>query len=147
MKSRVWTKEEIDILRAGFNKGKIVKILANEVGRSATAVNKFLSRSGIRTRRWKITNHKSKSLKRNGSLVLNRSKTLQNNAKFTDILSYLRQKGYSIVRSDFNPNHFADSKYLVNNKPYSELKMLLLANKIRVEEHKSIFKIPELMWE
>ena len=49
-----WTPEEVDIIKSGFLAGKLVKTIANEIGRTPTAVNKFLSRSGIRTRRWSI---------------------------------------------------------------------------------------------
>ena len=38
-----WTLEEIDIIKAGFLAGKLVKTIAGEVGRTTTAVNKFLS--------------------------------------------------------------------------------------------------------
>ena len=49
-----WTPEEVDIIKSGFLAGKLVKTIANEIGRTPTAVNKFLSRAGIRTRRWSI---------------------------------------------------------------------------------------------
>ena len=153
MKSKTWTEKEIDILKSGFSQGKLVKTLANELGRSPTAVNKFLSRSGIRTRRWKIMNvikAKPEELKYNKTLSLEQSKSHVSNKNntFIDILNYLKNRGYSISRiSSENNNHLSDEKYLVNNKPYSDLKMLLLANRLRTEEHKSIFSVSELIWE
>ncbi|MDR1475882.1 MAG: hypothetical protein LBI20_00995 [Holosporales bacterium] len=42
-----WTKAELEILRRGFLSGKRIKTIAYEIGRSETAVHKFLSRSGI----------------------------------------------------------------------------------------------------
>lgn len=153
MKSKTWTKKEIDILKSGFSQGKLVKTLANELGRSPTAVNKFLSRSGIRTRRWKILKvikAKPEELKYNKTLSLEQSKSHVSNKNntFIDILNYLKNRGYSISRiSSENNNHLSDEKYLVNNKPYSDLKMLLLANRLRTEEHKSIFSVSELIWE
>lgn len=153
MKSKTWTEKEIDILKSGFSQGKLVKTLANELGRSPTAVNKFLSRSGIRTRRWKIMKvikAKPEELKYNKTLSLEQSKSHVSNKNntFIDILNYLKNRGYSISRiSSENNNHLSDEKYLVNNKPYSDLKMLLLANRLRTEEHKSIFSVSELIWE
>ncbi len=153
MKSKIWTKKEIDILRSGFSEGKLVKTLANEIGRSPSAVNKFLSRSGIRTRRWKIMKvikAKPEELRYNKTLSLEQPKPCIHNKNntFIDILNYLKNRGYSI--SKINPGnnpYFSDEKYLVNNKPYSDLKILLLANKLRTEEHKSIFSVSELIWE
>ena len=153
MKSKTWTEKEIDILKSGFSQGKLVKTLANELGRSPTAVNKFLSLSGIRTRRWKIMKvikAKPEELKYNKTLSLEQSKSHVSNKNntFIDILNYLKNRGYSISRiSSENNNHLSDEKYLVNNKPYSDLKMLLLANRLRTEEHKSIFSVSELIWE
>ena len=153
MKSKTWTEKEIDILKSGFSQGKLVKTLANELGRSPTAVNKFLSRSGIRTRRWKIMKvikAKPEELKYNKTPSLEQSKSHVSNKNntFIDILNYLKNRGYSISRiSSENNNHLSDEKYLVNNKPYSDLKMLLLANRLRTEEHKSIFSVSELIWE
>lgn len=153
MKSRNWTKKEIDILRSGFYEGKLVKTLASEIGRSPSAVNKFLSRSGIRTRRWKIMKvieAKPEELKYNKTLSLEQPKRhiYNKNDTFIDILDYLKNRGYTISKiNSENNNHFSNEKYLVNNKPYSDMKILLLANRLRVEEHKSIFSVSELIWE
>lgn len=148
MKSKAWTQQEIDILRSGFKEGKLVKTLAIEVGRSETAVNKFLSRSGIRTRRWKIV--KPSQLKDNKILSLDpkRPKIYNKNDSFMDILEYLKSKGYIIAK--LNPKDsilLPDEKYLVNNKPCSAVKILIMANKLRTEEHKSIFRVSELICE
>jgi hypothetical protein len=46
-----WTIAEFEILRNGFMSGKRIKVIANEIGRSPTAVNKFISRSGLKRTR------------------------------------------------------------------------------------------------
>ncbi|MDR1475909.1 MAG: hypothetical protein LBI20_01135 [Holosporales bacterium] len=46
-----WTIAEFEILRSGFSSGKRIKTIAYEIGRSMTAVNKFISRSGIQRNR------------------------------------------------------------------------------------------------
>lgn len=150
MKSRNWTKQEIDILRSGFYEGKLLKTLANEIGRSQSAVNKFLSRSGIRTRRWKIIKAKPGELKYNKTLSLEQPKRqiINKDNTFIDILNYLKNKGYSISKINPENSHFfPEEKYLVNNRPYTDMKILLLANRLRTEEHKNIFSVSELIWE
>lgn len=148
MKSK-WTPEEIATIKSSFLAGKRVKIIANEVGRSQTAVNKFLSRSGIRTRRWtiekakpvphsKIFNIPSQSLRevRNTEVI----------ADFNDVLRYLKQNGYAISKNskrEFSPM----DNYAINEKPISEVKLLLLANRLRCENRQPIFSVPELAWD
>lgn len=43
-----WTDEEVALLKLRFAAGKRIKEIASEIGRSETAINKFLSRTGIR---------------------------------------------------------------------------------------------------
>ncbi|MDR1034717.1 MAG: hypothetical protein LBL32_02170 [Holosporales bacterium] len=46
-----WTIAEYEILKNEFMSGKRIKIIAYEIGRSMTAVNKFISRSGLQRNR------------------------------------------------------------------------------------------------
>ncbi|MDR2598281.1 MAG: hypothetical protein LBC25_00950 [Holosporales bacterium] len=46
-----WTIGELEILKHGFKSGKRIKTIAYEIGRSMTAVNKFISRSGLERNR------------------------------------------------------------------------------------------------
>ena len=46
-----WKQKEIDFLKNEFKKGTKIKIIAAMLGKSETAVNKFLTRCGIRPKR------------------------------------------------------------------------------------------------
>ena len=163
MKQR-WTPEEIALIKSGFLEGKLVKVIALEVGRSTTAVNKFLSRSGIRTRRWSI--RKNAHLEHLSSMNNRSSKgredlvKQQNSMKggetddvysgevttgFQEVVEYLKSNGYSISKK--NKKMFAPSDdYAVNDKPISDVKLLILANRLRCEKHQPVFLVPELAW-
>ena len=149
MKQR-WTSEEISLIRTGFLAGKLVKTIANEVGRTPTAVNKFLSRSGIRTRRWTIDRTKTKISSIDIAVNMKQQKRqLETNevvSKFQEVVGYLKANGYTVSKneqSSFTPM----CHYTLNNVPTSNVKLLLLANRLRCENHQPVFAVPELAWE
>ncbi len=144
-----WTDEEIDTIKSGFLAGKLVKIIADEVGRSPTAVNKFLSRSGIRQRRWTI-DKQAKARKVEEFEVsretLNKVYSDRIISNFHDVLEYLKENGISISKN--NKKAFAPmDDYAINDKPVSRVKLLLIANRLRRENHLPVFAVPSLTWE
>lgn len=153
MSNRSWTPEEISLIKKGFLAGKLVKTLASEVGRSTTAVNKFLSRAGIRNRRWTIEKSKRRSYKKDDSLfkvsnaILRRTYSSEIPADFGDIVEYLTKMGYVISKNNSEYEKIlSGGNYTINNKPISEGKLLLLANRLRIENHQPIFSVPALIW-
>ena len=163
MKQR-WTPEEIALIKSGFLEGKLVKVIALEVGRSPTAVNKFLSRSGIRTRRWSIQKsaHLEQLSPKNNRSLKGRENLIkqQNSIKvgetddvysgevttdFQEVLEYLRSNGYSISKN--SKKMFAPTDdYVVNDKPISDVRLLILANRLRCEKHQPVFSVSEIAW-
>ena len=139
--SNRWTFEEFSKIQKGFKEGRRIKILAQEIGRSETAVNKFLSRSGIR----KISRrrHKKPKLFVNKNHIKNHVTQVcscSNRKSFTDVLTYLIEKGYTIRKNQsFGRTFYKAEEYLLNEKPASKMKILLCANKLRSEENKEIF--------
>ena len=149
MRPERWTPEEIATIKSAFNAGKIVKIIAEEVGRTPSAVNKFLSRSGIRQRRWTIDKQKkSKKIKvyEVSRTTLERVYKDEYPTDFSEVLKYLKSQGINVSINDkkaFAPmNDFA-----INSIPVSRVKLLLMANRLRVENNLPIFKVPELSWD
>ena len=141
MRNRAWTQEEIDVLRNGFNAGKLIKVIAGEVGRSPTAVNKFLSRSGIRTRRWSIERIHTTSIKFDEHKAAeNMKKGKSSNLK--RIIFYLQQNGHTVSES----TNRTMEKYFLDNKPVSSVRLLIVANKLREEQCQPLFSAPELSW-
>ena len=157
MKQR-WTPEEIALIKSGFLKGKLVKTIALEVGRSPTAVNKFLSRAGIRTRRWTIRKNgypKQASSEHKHSLENSAKKQdLMDDVMFPDevttdfqeVLNYLEANGYPISRN-INKAFAPTDDYTINDKPVSDGKLLILANRLRRENCQPVFIVPELLWD
>ena len=149
MSSR-WTSKEIDTIKSSFLAGKLIKVIAEEVGRTPTAVNKFLSRAGIRTRRWKI-NKSNVSVKKTKDYSVNKQtlNAVFNNEIITDfqeVLRYLRQNGHIITQND-KKIFYPFANYAIDGKPVSDIKLLIIANRIRCEKHQPIFAVPELSWD
>ncbi len=145
-----WTPKEIDIIKSGFLAGKLVKTIANEIGRTPTAVNKFLSRSGIRTRRWSIPKRDHTMIRTKNfaasKQMLNAVYTNEVVTDFREVLGFLKSNGYTICRN--SKKTFAPmDNYAINERPISDVKLLILANRLRCEKHQPIFAVPELSWD
>ncbi len=175
-----WTAEEIEKLKISFLKGQKMKITARELGRSHTALNKALSRFGIRPLR-KIEGIKPKSYLTCGSHNLGnqpfahsypalssggarsllkgsalsfdsttdtsfklRSGLQKNEQRWVSlnkIITYLERQGHCITTKNAR-----QGCYEVDKKPATATYLLLLANRLRVEENKPIFMVSEVTW-
>ncbi|MDR2458993.1 MAG: hypothetical protein LBD43_02790 [Holosporales bacterium] len=152
-----WTDEEITLLRYKFATGKRIKIIADEIGRSETAVNKFLSRAGIRrkgtrsrfvglTRRNKPRNHHILSM---DSRITGRMYPDEVPIDIDGVVHYLRSKGHKISKfsnRDYQYYGGENEGYICDGHPISETKLLLLANRLRTEERQPIFTVNSLVW-
>ena len=146
-----WTLVDFQKVQEGFQNGRRIKEIAINLGRSESAVNKFLTRSGIRKKQ--PVCHDGKPKNKNCSI----KKALKKNNKerkhyqkytfvFDKVVEYLVAKGY-VVKRNIDKNIFYDNAdYIVNNKPTSTMKILLLANRLKTEEGAEIFMLPEIMW-
>ena len=141
---RKWTFEEFVKAKKGFKEGAPIKVLAQDLGRSETAVNKFLSRSGIRKAMGRDKQSKHRLKPHVKKVAINSVKTTHlksTRVSFADVVSYLMEKGYTVRRNQvFGNTYYKTEKYLLNERPASKLKLLLYANKLRTEENKEIFK-------
>jgi hypothetical protein len=152
-RNKRWTMEEATALKDGFTNGKRLKLLAQEIGRSETAVNKFLSRSGIRgkcrgtykrqfwiedkQKKYELTNEISHKVYKN-----------EIQSDFSDVLEYMRSRGHKISRTLTKQYKFfkISADFIMDGRPISSMKLLMQANKLRVEEKKPIFSIPSVFW-
>jgi hypothetical protein len=146
-----WKKEEIEKLKNDFQSGKRIKLIAHELGRSTSAVLKFLSRSGLTKRNINKTfnNDQKRTIREKVPL---QSKTLLFNKKvnksnFSDVLRYLKSKGYNICKMpEIIPNLIMDDEiFQMNSKIITKTRLVLLANRLRVEEKEKIFEIEEIL--
>lgn len=153
-----WKKDEIDLLKKEFKNGTQIKVIANKLGKTETAVNKFLTRCGIRPRyrnnrinyRYKdIINYQSNIVKKqtinnNSAKWLN---LLNNIVDFKEVIQYLKSKNYKIsnIVSENLKLFYPNSQYMLNGQPVSKMKLLILANKLREEENEKTFKLECIM--
>lgn len=147
---RYWTYDDIVMLKKGHAQGKKIKDLSCELGRSPTAVSKFLTRSGIKNGETAIVSKKMNvSFRREKKFYAEQSIVCSTfNKRFADInlvFSYLSSKGYRVSQpTQYLPSALNDCVF-INNKPYLKTRALLLANRLRAEEGKHPFDVPEIM--
>ena len=147
-----WKNEEIEKLKKDFLSGKKIKNIAFELGRSHTAVNKYISRLGLRKKRTtkNISPSKIAVKKKDFSLSEHIRRKVYNNEQIVDfskVILYMRLLGYKVSKNNsFQSTFYTDEEYTLNNKPISKIKLLLLANRLRSEENLPIFKTSELEW-
>jgi hypothetical protein len=175
-KFRVWTSEEIEEMKIAFIQGEKVKGIARKLGRTPTALNKALSRFGVRTpRKNKVIQREApvdwrryllpKGMKCEQPILLPEENSYQSivskkrvekdflkNRKrlkatdsiwvsFSRIINYLERQGHRITPIDSELGQFE-----LDRKPVEKGYMLLLANRLRVEEAKPIFLVNEITW-
>lgn len=147
-----WTNEEVEKLKKDISNGKKIKNIAFELGRSHTAVNKYISRLGLTTRQ-NTKNVNSKKItrkKKDFSLPEHiRNKVYGNEqvVDFSKVILYMRLIGYKVSKNNsFQSIFYTDEEYKLNNKPISKIRLLLLANRLRAENNLPIFKTSELEW-
>ncbi len=148
-----WTKSEVDFLKKEFKNGTKIKLIASKLGKTETAVNKFLTRCGIRPKTKTISRNKymlSNDIKRhvkNSTTYPGWISLLNDFVDFNEVIRYLRGKNYNI--SSIVPEHmkliYPNSQYMLNGQPVSKSKLLILANKLRENENKNSFKLDCIM--
>lgn len=149
-----WTSEEINKLRTDYAAGKRIKIIANELGRSMSAVNKTISRLAITRRNIRVLSTKRyiklATYPKKENNPIRKKFPEKNNVSFITITKYLKSKGISISKFS-NPiiEHCYKNEeevFKVGNIPMSKMKILLLANRMRIEEKAPIFSSKDITW-
>ena len=148
-----WTQNEINLLKKEFKNGTKIKVIASMLGRTETAVNKFLTRYGIRQKHNRITithnNNPNKHVKKRvyNATNLRWISLLNDVVDFKEIINYLKSKNHKIsnIVSENIKMFYPNSQYMLDGKPASKTKLLILANKLREQEHKKIFKVESII--
>lgn len=171
-----WTSTEIEQMKQAFLQGEQIKIIAKKLGRTPTALNKALSRFGVRPPRkknlpssiptvdWKryllpqdvkedslivlpspsLDNVSSSNKNSEPDFFKTRRYLKEKNSAwvpFSKITNHLEKQGYRVTCLDAKQGQFELDKKTVE-KSY----LLLLANRLRVEEAKPIFLVDEITW-
>lgn len=123
---RRWSVSELSILKREFRQGTALKVIAQMLGRTASSVNKVLSRSGIRYD------------------LVSETPALPV-ADIFQIINYLKTKNYTVTHATqvfrtCNGKHFEIHNYKINNVPVSCTQLLIIANKLRIEDGLPIFE-------
>ena len=136
-----WSREEIEKLKEDFLKGAPIKIIAKALGRSPGAVNKALTRFQVRTPRIfkeKILKYPSHKMHR---LALLRERELKAKICWTpliEVTKWLQNNGDSVTVSD--------GCFLINNRPMTEMQLIMHTNKKRIEQGFEIFLVEHVTW-
>jgi hypothetical protein len=146
---KLWTPDEIEKIRSDFGSGKKIKVIASELGRSMTAVNKFLSRAGIRQKKRKKYVPSRRRMTQDSSCWIPIPPSLPEYSEFNDVVLYLREKGHDVRRllSSSRATLFEGATCMIDGRPISKVKLLLLANRLRIEAGEPVFKVVDIMFD
>jgi hypothetical protein len=161
-KTTQWSSDDLAKLEKDYASGKRLKVIAAELGRSVSAINKLITRAGIRKNTAPRTNHREQIFQKQNRLqtTTKAAQDQHNNAfaeekkiyseygaSFEKVLEYLAKNGVIVTKNvrPFVKKYFHDAVFFVNNRPVSKAELLLIANKIRIEQRLPIFRVCELM--
>ena len=165
-----WTDFEIEQMKTAFLQGKTIKAIARQLGRTPTALNKALSRFGVRQsrkpvkitalpcidwRRYLMPENPPASIdndlilippasKVKNSFLMNRDCLRATDPRWvplSKVIHYLERQGHRV-----KINNAALDDYQIDTKPVKASYLLLLANRLRIEESKPIFMVSEVTW-
>lgn len=143
--SSSWTHHDLLQLRQGYERKIPLRDLALQLGRSPTAINKALTRFHIRPTRATKKALESKRVLFFRSTPRGRKKDEPSvMASLSDMMFYLQAHGYAIQARLFTLNQQACPFYLVNQRPSSPVRILVLANTLRLEQHLPIFRTNDI---
>ncbi|MDR0695415.1 MAG: hypothetical protein LBF56_01415 [Holosporales bacterium] len=152
-RNKRWTLKETAILKNGFKEGKCLKQLAKEMGRSETAVNKFLSRSGIRGkcrgayRKLFLTSAEKMKKFEISAKTLQKVYKNELQADISDVVSYLRSHGHVVDNHIPRQYRFLNisADFIIDGRPILKEGLVMRANKLRIESREPIFSIPSII--
>ncbi len=138
--SKPWTPEDIAALKIGFLKGTPLKVLSKQLNRSPTALNKALSRFRIRARSRFLTTSTLPTLRLAEPKRSHRNPSpTQLTVGLAEVVNFLCNDGYDISANKFTLNNRCYTQYLLNKKPTTPIRLLVLANTLRLERQLPIF--------
>lgn len=151
-----WRDEEIELLKTGFLQGKPLKEIAQSLNRTPTALNKALTRFGIRPKGiqkqcldW---NHVSKKLLEESHLIHMRTraqtKVIEESkwVSLKKVIAFLTQNGDLVKTIHHKGDHANEVRYLIDGRIYSPLQLVLKANRMRAAQNKSTFLVEDVTW-
>lgn len=147
---KLWTPDEIEYAKKAYAEGKREKIIALELGRSEASVSKMLTRNKVRCKRdYKSLNRGSccsntKVVRfisvRRAKLDVTFNGTICNWTSADEVLRYLAKNhsNFVICYQNHKPT------YKIQNIEVSLTKVLMEANKIRLQKGEPVFHIEDI---
>ena len=126
-----WSEEEVQLLREWRSEKIPLKIMAHRLGRTTTAVNKKILRSGLKLA--PSFSQKRKAPSRSYYKEKERRDLTARWVHLKDLISWLRRDGHSVIPSPQNNLYWLDGSFLQAHQ------ILLAANKARIEKGLPIF--------
>ncbi|MDR1208025.1 MAG: hypothetical protein LBJ89_01595 [Holosporales bacterium] len=126
-----WSYREIKFIKFGFLSGIPIKILAQQIGRSPSALNKALSRYHIRNNE---TFGKNKC-------PVRKKRPMETSMDF--VIQFLNSNGYNVCKRPFHVGAKYVCEYFINQQPVAPARLIVIANGLRLEERRSIFLVKE----
>lgn len=153
MKSHGWSEIDISKVRSYFIQGLQIKDIAKEMNRTPTAINKALSRFNIRPTLEKMhgvrisyQQKKSYFLKKPSFELSALRNEVDNWIGFWKLCDYLEQQKicfYEITKAGIP---LVERQFKVGEKTLSAQQLMVVANKIRLENNLRPFFVRGLSW-
>lgn len=155
-----WKQTEIQRLKDYYTQGLPIKKIAEHLGRSQTALSKAITRFNLlqykppqKIRRdyknFLDNTFGRPSIKQSQKTIfIKRFFALETREKWVDfkeVLHFLSQKNIKVDMLH-KTNNDGEALYSVNNKTVVASQILLVANRIRVENAEAPFKVKNLSW-
>jgi hypothetical protein len=153
--NRHWTESEIYQLRTHFLQGKPIKVIARDLGRTPTALNKAISRFGIRPLRSFKHRKSLSSLQISTSFPAKQTRVHEKSCSISfnplhkipnqivdlaQVLQFLKDEGVEVQVISAQGNVF-----ILNYASVNAQQIVLKANQIRTERGLPIFSVPYLV--
>ncbi|MCE2716028.1 MAG: hypothetical protein ACK4V2_05675 [Pseudomonadota bacterium] len=153
MKTHGWSGADISKARNYFIAGLPIKDIAKEMNRTPTAINKALSRfkirpNKIREQEIRLCYRPQKSyLIEKPSFELNALRNeVDNWVGFWKLCEYLGQQKVCFYETTRNGTSLIDRQFKVGEKILNAQQLMILANKIRLENNLRPFFVRGLSW-
>jgi hypothetical protein len=156
---KTWTPFDIEQLMKGYLSGTSLKELAREINRTPTAVNKALTRFGIRRERSKgektlwndfgnaahhLTSNPMTAIKKFDRRFRKQQRALVNKwVPMEQVLNVLDEKNHQVYISEVHKDP-RRSVYLVDGRKVRALQVVFMANRYRIEQDKAPFYVAEV---
>jgi len=154
MNTHEWSAADIEKARSYFLAGSSLKNIANELKRTLTAINKALSRFGIRPMSLEKGSKRKVSRKRECPHYITapsfEQRALQdefdNWVSFWKVCNYLEKKKIRFYEVSEFRIQLENRKFRVDSKILSARQLLMMTNKLRAENNLKAFFVRGLSW-